>query len=149
MTGLGALELSMCLACLGWESADLLLRYRHGPDGVPVDLAPVADPSLLPEFPAPALLPTMVGLRDLGPRWRRQAALSRENLHRLGGHPSWVQSPQYPPCALCGEDSAFLLQLDSNLPLPGGGVWYWGSGGTAYIFWCDRCRVSTYLWQCT
>jgi hypothetical protein len=154
ITGLDRLELSVCLTCLGWETEDALLRCRHDPDGGPHDLTPMADTLIHPQFPATDLLPTTVCLRDMGERWRLQRALSGENLHRLGGHPTWVQCHQYPvfaypPCALCGNDSAFLLQLDTGLPTSDGSAWHWGSGGMGYAFWCDQCKVSTYLWQCT
>lgn len=43
----------------------------------------------------------------------------------------------------------FLLQLDSDLPTEDGGEWLWGSGGIGYLFWCDSCKVSGLLWQCT
>ncbi|RJG26900.1 hypothetical protein DQX05_02445 [Paenibacillus thiaminolyticus] len=42
-----------------------------------------------------------------------------------------------------------LHQLDSELPLADGQEWMWGSGGIGYLFWCDRCKVSGHLWQCT
>lgn len=25
----------------------------------------------------------------------------------------------------------------------------WGSGGIGYFYWCDGCRISGGLWQCT
>ncbi|SUA50259.1 Uncharacterised protein [Paenibacillus thiaminolyticus] len=85
-------------------------------------------------------------------RWRTQDwALSngRENLCRIGGMPSWIQDAQYPSCPECRETMAFIAQLDSDLPLADGGEWMWGSGGIGYLFWCDCCKVSGHLWQCT
>jgi hypothetical protein len=85
-------------------------------------------------------------------RWRWQDwALSngRENLNRVGGEPCWVQSAEYFDCPTCGSLMSFLMQLDSDLPTEDGGEWLWGSGGIGYGFWCDRCKVSAFLWQCT
>jgi hypothetical protein len=46
--------------------------------------------------------------------------------------------------------NAFLLQLDSGLPIADEREhrWAWG-GGLGYGFWCDGCRVSAWRWQCT
>jgi hypothetical protein len=41
----------------------------------------------------------------------------------------------------------FLAQLDS-LDFADGSQWLWGSG-IAYMFWCDPCRISATIWQCT
>ena len=42
----------------------------------------------------------------------------------------------------------FLAQLDS-LDFAGHREWLWGSGGIAYVLWCDPCRISAVFWQCT
>jgi hypothetical protein len=72
---------------------------------------------------------------------------------RLGGEPSWVQSPDVPACPHCGETMNFLLQLDTGLPDTDpdrkDGEVFFGSGGMCYVFWCDSCKVSGYLMQCT
>jgi hypothetical protein len=76
-------------------------------------------------------------------------ANGRENLHRVGGHPSWIQSAAFPDCLSCGTTMQFLLQLDSEIPTADGQEWLWGSGGICYSFQCSPCRVTTHLWQCT
>ncbi|MNT59195.1 hypothetical protein D3C72_1966820 [compost metagenome] len=85
-------------------------------------------------------------------RWRWQdwgESNGRQNLSRVGGAPSWVQSANYPACPDCSQDMDFAMQLDSGLPQEEGGEWLWGSGGCNYTFWCKDCRVSGQLWQCT
>jgi hypothetical protein len=123
------------------------LWFRHDAEGRPT--AHAVEETKQPEFPSGPLRETEVTLADFGPRWRWQSWGKAGNLHRLGGPPAWVQSADYPACPSCERRCAFLLQLDSELPLEGGGEWLWGSGGVAYVFWCDACRVSGQLWQCT
>jgi hypothetical protein len=144
VTGLDRLHLATCLSCLGWSVP--ALWYRHAPDGRPTAVE-VSEPRK-PEFPHEALHETAVQLCNLGRRWRWQdwaLSNSRENLHRIGGHPTWIQNADYPECPKCGQTARFLLQLDSELD----GGWLWGSGGVLYVFWCDRCKMSGQLWQCT
>ena len=77
----------------------------------------------------------------------------RQNLHRIGGHPCWIQSAEYLECPLCENTMSFLFQLDSDLLTKAPGSesreFLWGSGGICYAQWCDHCKVSEYLWQCT
>ncbi|WP_189008789.1 DUF1963 domain-containing protein [Deinococcus roseus] len=143
------LTFATCLSCMGWDGG--VLYYQHDSQGLPIslDVQEVFDE---PEFPAQPLPTTRVQLAKSPPRWRWQEwgnANSRQNLHRLGGYPSWVQSPDYPECSQCGKVMTFILQLDSDLPTTEGDAWLWGSGGIAYTFWCDSCRVSAFHWQCT
>jgi hypothetical protein len=44
---------------------------------------------------------------------------------------------------------SFLLQLDSELVTQEEAEWLWGSGGIGYFFWCDGCKISGGLYQCT
>ena len=147
VTSLPRLEIATCLSCLGWERERL--AYAHDAEGRPHDLT-MAEPPVIPQFPMVPLLETWVGLRDLGPRWRWQTWDDEQNLHRLGGHPFWVQGGKYIECARCGQVSTFLLQLESPL-VPGEGADYreflWGAGGICYAFWCDGCKVSTLFWE--
>ena len=136
-----------CLSCLGWS--DETLFFRHGEQG---ELQALGAKPAEPEFPAVALPETVATLAPTPRRWLWQDwALSngRENLHRVGGHPSWIQSAQYPACPDCQRLMPFLMQLDSNLPTANGEDWLWGSGGICYVFWCDACAISAALWQCT
>lgn len=149
ITGVPRLTLSVCLTCLGWEEAELF--YRHDEQGEPHPCPTEAEPHE-PQFPTPPLLETSVKLMPAPARWLTQDwALSngRENLCRVGGMPSWIQDAQYASCPECHETMVFIAQLDSNLPLADGEEWLWGSGGIGYIFWCDHCKVSGHLWQCT
>jgi Domain of unknown function (DUF1963) len=142
------LALVTCLSCLGWEMPTMF--FRHHADGTAQPLYDGAKRT--PEFPVGPLRETHAHLVRTPARWRRQewgASNGRENLHRVGGHPTWVQSAQYPTCPDCKTTMPFLLQLDSNLPCEDGREWMWGSGGLGYFFWCDRCAISAGHWQCT
>jgi hypothetical protein len=149
VTGMDALRLGTCLSCLGWERTPFF--YRHSAHGYARSLA--EEPQQVePKFTAHPLKEGFVRLANTGPRWRWQEwgiSNNRENLHRVGGFPSWVQSAEHPECPGCFAKMTFLLQLDSDLPDDQGGEFMWGSGGLAYGFWCDPCRISAWLWQCT
>jgi hypothetical protein len=148
---LAKLSLETCLACCGW-AADVLFHV-HAADG---SIAAHTDPTLgahTTEDDEPAeleaidtLATTKVGLVDAGPRWRHQPWESNQNLAKLGGEPTWVQEAHYPICPECGRTMSFLAQLPSGLPQDGG-EFDWGSGGLAFGFWCDGCRVSAWHWQ--
>lgn len=144
LTGLPALTLDTCRSCLGWSVPHLW--FRHDDSGA---CAPVpGEVRRTPEFPAEPFATTEVTVVPTGERWRWQdwaLSNSRENLHRIGGHPTWIQSAEFPACPDCDRTMRFLLQLDSELD----GGWLWGSGGILYVFWCDDCRVSGQTWQCT
>jgi hypothetical protein len=168
--GLLRLELVACFSCLGWERE--LLHYRHedgqaaswlpetrdGRDGreggallgagdhVARGDAPDDGPEM--ESAGGALEACPVELIDLGPRFAHQDWCTRENLHRVGGHPVWITGPAYPACPGCGVTSMHLAQIDSELLTGEGLAWTWGDGGICYVAWCDRCRVSTVYWQC-
>lgn len=149
VTGLSALTLATCLSCLGWEQEALF--YQHDSAGQPEALD-VSGGGEKPQFPAVPLQPTLVHLVKTPPRWRWQdwgGSNGRENLHRVGGFPCWVQSADHPVCPGCGRTMHFLMQLDSDLPTADGREWLWGSGGIGYVFWCDGCKISGHLWQCT
>lgn len=149
ITGLSALTLAVCLSCLGWEHEGLF--YRHDAAGQPEWIG-IGGGTQTPQFPAASLMPTKVHLVRTPARWRWQdwaLSNSRENLHRVGGNPCWIQSADYPVCPQCDMRMHFLMQLDSDLPTTDGREWLWGSGGIGYTFWCDACKVSGHLWQCT
>jgi hypothetical protein len=148
-TRLTRLELATCLSCLGWERQPLF--YRHGKGGSPRNIG-YDGPPVSPEFPAGPLREAEVGLARTPRRWFWQAwgcSDSRENLNRVGGEPCWIQDAEYPRCPSCNKLMPYLFQLDSDLPKADGGEWLWGSGGIAYGFWCNGCRVSAVFWQCT
>ncbi|HEY7640202.1 MAG TPA: hypothetical protein VH814_10790 [Steroidobacteraceae bacterium] len=139
--------LEVCLSCLGYERP--VLSYRHTLDGL-VEALDIG--SARPEFVADPLYATTVRLAPTPARWSWQdwgLSNSRENLNRIGGHPCWIQSADWPNCAACGNDMGFFMQLDSDLRMSGNGSWLWGSGGICYAFRCPRCLVTAYSWQCT
>lgn len=144
-----ALDLAACLRCLGWAFATMF--FRHGSDGQIIGTIGKPDADSIFD-PQPEPLPAAgVSLAATPPRWQQQDwALSngRENLNRVGGEPTWIQHPGYPSCPDCKRRMHFLAQLDS-LEFADGSDWLWGSGGVAYILWCDSCRISAALWQCT
>jgi hypothetical protein len=136
-----AVSLETCLACIGPA-----LFYRHDADGLPQSLDAPGE-----EQPAlTALEETNAHLAVTPPRWQWQdMAVSnhRENLHRLGGHPAWIQDAEFPRCPGCNKLMHFLLQLDSELPGAEGGVAMWGTGGLCYGFRCEPCRTTAFLTQ--
>lgn len=141
----------VCLSCVGWARPVLTYshRRRHGGEGCP---EPMDAGAFTPELPGVAIQETEVHVVRSPERCRWQEwglSNGRENLNRVGGHPSWVQSAQYPTCPTCAGRMRFALQLDSDLPTVDGGEWMWGSGGLGYVFWCGGCRVSAVMWQCT
>jgi len=141
-----------CLSCLGWES-DGPMFYRHDDVGVPSPHpCQLRDVAATPQFPTVALQEAEVGLFVAPARWNWQdwgASNDRQNLSRVGGPPSWVQSADHPECPDCGCHMSFVMQLDSNLPQVNGDEWLWGSGGVNYTFWCQKCRTSAHLCQWT
>jgi hypothetical protein len=149
VSGLPRLDLATCLSCLGWERQQSF--YRHDENGNPANIA-YDGPAISPQFPVGALKSGEVNLTMTPHRWYWQdwgLSNSRQNLNRIGGEPCWIQDVEYPTCPLCGKLMQFLIQLDSDLPTEKGGEWLWGSGGICYGFWCNECRTSGFLWQCT
>jgi len=149
ITRLKRLDLATCLSCLGWERQPLF--YQHDNNGSPQNVG-YDGPPVKPQFPVGPLREAEIGLAQTPRRWFWQAwgcSNSRENLNRIGGEPCWIQDAEYPNCPSCNKMMPYLFQLDSDLPTGGGGEWLWGSGGTVYGFWCDGCRISGLLWQCT
>lgn len=156
VTDLPTLELSVCLACLSLGSG--VLSYQHDERGHPHD---ISQGKRWPQFADVResfhFKSTSVALADLGPRWQRQDwgySNGRENLHRIGGHPTWVQNAEYVPCPLCSNVSTFLMQLDEGLltidELTGDTWgWNWSGGGIGYILWCNSCKVSSFFDQYT
>jgi hypothetical protein len=144
----GHLELATCLSCLGWEPAHGVMCFAHDDDGFaePLPAPAPADPI----EPFALLTEHEVTLAPAPARWVMQdwgTSNSCENLNRVGGEPTWIQNAAYPPCPGCDRTMRALAQLDSDPPSDEG--WLWGSGGIAYVSWCDGCRISAVQWQCT
>lgn len=149
ITRLTRLELATCLSCLGWEKHPLF--YRHDQDGCPSNVG-YDGPVVKPQFPVGPLKETEIRLAETPRRWYWQdwaLSNSRENLNRIGGEPCWIQDAEYPHCPSCQKLMPYLMQLDSDFPSVDMREWLWGSGGIAYGFWCDHCKVSGFFWQCT
>jgi hypothetical protein len=150
VTSVPRLALATCLCCLGYEVHPCCYYQHDAAAGEPRDITVTERRD--PQFESGPLKETTVRLVATPRRWRWQDwAMSndRENLHRVGGHPCWVQAADVPACPRCAEPMSFLMQFDSDLPTPQTAQFSWGSGGLAYVHWCDGCRVSATFWQCT
>jgi hypothetical protein len=148
ITNMNRLELATCLSCLGWERTPLF--YKHSWNGQPRQIEFNVERKT-PKFPATALKQVQVQIAQISSRWLWQDDASsngRENLHRVGGNPCWIQNPEYPFCPECNSRMIFLSQISSYLPTVDNSEWMWGDAGICYIFWCDMCKISGYWWQC-
>jgi hypothetical protein len=139
-------EFAWCAGCSPFTRATYI---RHGQDGAPVEVSLdfVIEPA--DQYPAGELeswfIPeTSVELVTLGQRWRRQDwALSndRQNLHRVGGEPTWIQNPGYPACPGCATTMNSAGQIAvADL---------WHGEGICYLHWCDTCALSAVVYQQT
>ncbi len=149
VSGLGKFSLVTCLSCLSWE--EYTLSFQHESNGS-VESLDIKDNKVEPEFPAVPLVKIKLSIKQLNKRWLFQSwgsSNSRENLNRIGGQPSWIQDAEYESCPKCDKTMKFLVQLDSELPTEDHDEWLWGSGGILYVLWCDDCKISTTLLQCT
>lgn len=141
------LFLAMCGHCV-WHSPQLF--YAHDESGHPHSLNRNGTPHTQ-EFVSAPLPASTVRVSPTPARWLLQdwgLANSRQNLHRLGGRPTWVQNSDYPVCPRCQTEMPFLMQLDGGgrLPhLPQGAAW--SEDGLIYAFWCDACSLSAILHQ--
>lgn len=148
VTCLSRLSLAACLSCLGSNAHGLF--YRHDAEGEPTMYNPPETPQPSP-FSIPPLMETQVAIVETPPRWQWQDwSLNdgRETLHRLGGHPCWIEGAEFPTCPVCAHTMPFLMQLDTGLKTAEGWALSWGDSGIAYLFWCNTCRISTMTFQC-
>ena len=137
VTSVPALALETCLRCI-WQESELW--WKHDKAGRPrAHRKQRGDPAHAMES-AP-LRETAVRLVPTPARWYWQDAKNeRQSLTRLGGYPSWIQSPEYPQCPDCRKTMPFLFQLDAVCPGDGGEKTF--EDGILYTYWCDTCRVS-------
>ncbi len=126
------------------------LFYDHG-NGEVITLNPTGQ-KRTPDFRWPPMPVSRMQASPTPSRWEVQdvgLANSRENLHRIGGRPSWVQYADYPDCPACAKRMPFLAQLSYELPagpdFPAG----LNEDGLTYFFWCDACQVSAVTEQNT
>lgn len=125
--------------------------YQHDANGNPLKIKTREDDDM-EIFEDLPIAQTQVFLVSTPERWQWQdwaGANGRENLHRLGGEPTWIQNPEVLTCPVCKAKMDFLLQLDSELPDVEKGELMFGSGGLCYVFWCDKSKISGYVMQCT
>lgn len=137
------LELSICDACVSFSQS---VFYAHDDSGAPQSIPLDRALNDVDEWEPVSLVPAQVDLVRSSPRWDKQdwaLSDSRENLYRVGGEPTWIQSAEFPVCPRCSVRMPFLMQFDSDLPDVKGGEWSCGSGsGIVYVFWCDPCAIS-------
>ncbi|WP_148046373.1 hypothetical protein [Halostreptopolyspora alba] len=146
VTSRARVEFVWCAECGPYTEVSYV---RHDADGAPADLAmtfvvdpPERQPGLEPADEAiPA---TGVELVRLEQRWWWQDwAISndRENLHRVGGEPTWIQDPDYPSCPDCADTMIAAGQVNvADL---------WDFEGMCYLMWCDQCAISGVVYQQT
>lgn len=65
-----------------------------------------------------------------------------DGLSRIGGHPEWVQYPDYPRCEKCSATMTFIAQLCLTDIDP-------GFEGISYAFLCSECGTTATTHQCT
>ena len=61
---------------------------------------------------------------------------------KFGGSPLWLQNDETPICN-CGKSMTFVSQIEER----GHREFNFGMG-CSYLFSCDECKVSKFLWQC-
>lgn len=123
--------------------------YQHDNFGNPSKIGEPKEIEIYSDLP---IKETEICLAETPNRWAYQSwgsSNSRENLFRIGGEPTWIQSAEVLTCPVCNEKMNFLMQLDTDLPDIENGEVYFGSGGICYVFWCEKSKVSGYLMQCT
>lgn len=90
----------------------------------------------------PFIKSTKIVLSDQGKAFQYQRPGRKENYYRLGGAPTFLNQANYPRCCECKRTMVFILQLDSHLPRADEKPQEWGEDGMAFVFWCDRCKIS-------
>ncbi|PPF85217.1 hypothetical protein C5B96_06380 [Subtercola sp. Z020] len=134
-------QFATCLWCQG--SAEAPLYFSHDESGTPASLPEVRVSQ--PSTRHLRLNETVARVQRTRQRWRFQdwgLSTHRQNLHRVGGEPTFIGQYVYPRCPRCSGRMPFLLQFDSWLPLEGDAFLHWGGEGLAYLFWCDPCATS-------
>lgn len=146
------LTLAVCVACLtDYGGAPIVPLFYDHTSGAPVTLNPTSQ-QRTPEYRWPPMPVSRMRASPTPPRWQVQDVMlanSRENLHRLGGRPTWVQEADYPDCPTCAKRMPFLAQLSYELPVAPGCDSGLNEEGLTYFFWCDDCQVSAVTEQCT
>jgi hypothetical protein len=139
-------EYVWCAGCSPFTHATYV---RHDQDGTPAEVSmdfviQPPDQYSRDELESWFIPETRVELVTLGQRWQRQdwaQSNSRQNLHRVGGEPTWIQNPDYPACPECATNmnSAGQIAVED--------LWY--GEGICYLHWCDTCALSAVVYQQT
>lgn len=139
-------EFTWCPGCTPYARS---WHARHAPDGTPADFT--VSLVIVPEETDPEdsraewFIPeSAVELVPLDKRWTQQDwALSngRENLHRVGGEPTWIQNADYGDCPGCGRTMPAVAQIAVED--------LWDAEGICYLLWCDPCAISAVVYQQT
>jgi len=137
---LPSLTLATCLQCLGWEVERFY--YQHNVDGVPVPIA-YDGGAVDPQFPTDPFDLRRARLVPMPPnrQW--------DSVTRLGGFPNWEQLPEYLNCSNCRRTMPVIMQVTSGHQNGPNSCVEFGDAGLAYGYWCDACRISGWMWQCT
>lgn len=144
ITSRSRVEFAWCPQCTTFTDAGYA---RHASDGTPepFQVSPSGDLGPEPESAEDWFIPeTSVELVRLDQRWWQQDwALSnaRENLHRVGGEPTWIQSADYPVCPGCAQTMSAVGQIAVGD--------LWDAEGICYLLWCDPCAISAVVYQQT
>jgi hypothetical protein len=146
------LTLAVCVACLtDYAGGPIVPLFYDHRSGEPVTLNPTGQ-QRTPEIRWLPMPVSRMRASPTPPRWEVQddgLANSRENLHRLGGRPTWVQEADYPNCPTCTRRMPFLAQLSCELPVGPGADSGLNEDGLTYFFWCDACQLSAVTEQYT
>ena len=86
-------------------------------------------------------LPIPLGL-GRAQRTPHEAMAFDDHRSQLFGHPTWVQSPEYPQCPQCEELMLFVGQVDTSSELP---LWE----GMIYAFVDTDCGLAATCYQQT
>ena len=144
ITSRGRVEFAWCPLCTTLTDAGYA---RHALDGAPepFTITPGSDLNREPEPFEDWLIPEApVELVRLDEWWWQQDwALSngRENLHRVGGEPTWIQDADYPVCPGCTRTMSAVGQIAVED--------LWNAEGICYLLWCDPCAISAVVYQQT
>ncbi|WP_146052889.1 hypothetical protein [Aquimarina sp. I32.4] len=135
---------------------DKYLYYQHDVEGYPTLFT--KDITVSNEYDKKPIIETKVKLGETPLEWSNQEWEDGNN-NKIGGVPTWVQEPEYLNCPCCKEKMMFLMHLNSDLPvnepvqlhdeLIYKDTIMFGNGGICYVYWCDKDRISGYLWQST
>jgi hypothetical protein len=140
-------HVDICTSCANFEHVYFQLNHQ---DQVKVCTTNPEEEMETQKYETFKSRPVSIRFSQLPERWYFQKwAGSGGNLYRLGGLPSWVQSPKYPACPRCERTMSFFLQHDMGHPKPVDERTRETSDGMTHYFWCEPCRVYLSRFQMT